>query len=50
MTAPAGPVVVRVDGAAPYDVTIGAGLLDELIAATAGATTAAATTTAATTA
>lgn len=41
MTAPAAPVVVRVDGASPYDVTIGAGLLDELIAATAGATTAA---------
>ena len=42
MTEPtAPPVTVRVDGASPYDVVIGTGLLDELIAATAGATTAA---------
>ncbi len=35
------PVVIRVAGAAPYDVTIGRGLLDELVAAAAGTTTAA---------
>ncbi len=42
--APAGsgePVVVHVAGAAPYDVTIGRGLLDELVAAAGGAHTAA---------
>ena len=33
------PVVVRVAGAAPYDVTIGRGLLDELVASAAGVQT-----------
>ena len=31
------PISIRVDGASPYDVVIGRGLLDEVAAAAAGA-------------